>query len=60
MKHEWWVYSTCLSTGWLMLECAITKQTAYVKNPSKKEWSEAFRAPSHPYRWYDESRVELS
>jgi hypothetical protein len=30
---------------------------AAVEDPSKEEWSQAFHAPSSPYRWLDESRV---
>src|SRR5262249_52768135 len=32
---------------------------ATVNDPSKEEWSEAFQAPSKPYRWHDEARVGI-
>jgi len=57
LKPEWWVYSTALSKGWLMVECKKTHATGTVRDPSPEEWKAAFYAPSHPYRWYDESRV---
>jgi hypothetical protein len=56
-EHEWWVFSTALYEGWLMLYCDKTGKTGSVRDPSKEEWSRAFTAPSDPYRWYDESRV---
>lgn len=55
--HEWWVYSTALTEGWIMLVCDKTGQTGTVRDPSKEEWAEAFHAPSEPYRWHDEARV---
>lgn len=56
-SHEWFVISTSLSEGWLILHCKKTDKIGYIKNPSKKEWAEAFCAPENPYRWFDNSRV---
>jgi hypothetical protein len=56
-QHEWWVFSTALREGWLMLYCETTGQTGSVRDPSKEEWAKAYNAPSNPYRWHDESRV---
>lgn len=56
-KYDWWVYSTALGNGWLMLECRATGATGTVRDPSAKEWSDAFTAPSDPYRWTDDTRV---
>lgn len=54
---EWWVFSTALMQGWLMLYCEKTGSTGSVRDPSIEEWDAAFTAPSNPYRWYDDSRV---
>jgi hypothetical protein len=40
-----------------MLQCVECGLMGIVEDPSKQEWSEAFYAPSSPYRWLDESRV---
>ena len=58
-KHEWWVYSTALTEGWLMLSCRLTEKTGTVRDPNLNEWQTAFYAPSNPYQWYDESRVVI-
>lgn len=55
--HEWVVFSTALANGCLMLQCAVCGLHGTVEDPSKQEWSEAFTAPSRPYRWRDEARV---
>lgn len=55
--HDWWVYSTSVSDGVLMLECRKTGHRGYVPNPTSEEWSRAFHAPSNPYRWDDDDRV---
>ena len=57
--HEWVVFSTALAEGWLMLQCVECGRHGTVENPSREEWSEAFHAPSRPYRWRDEARVVL-
>lgn len=59
-KHDWWVYSTAIAQGWLMVECRITGKKGTVRDPSKKEWTDAFTAPSKPYRWTDNSRVTVN
>jgi len=58
-KHEWWVFSTALKQGWLMLICDLTGATGSVRDPTSEEWSKAFYAPSKPYRWHDESRIVI-
>lgn len=55
--HTWVVFSTAVADGWLMLQCVDCGFHGVVKDPTKKEWSKAFRAPSRPYIWSDESRV---
>jgi len=58
-QHEWVVFSTALAEGRLMLQCVECGAMGTVDEPSKEEWSEAFHAPSRPYRWADEARVHL-
>ena len=58
-EHEWVVFSTAVDQGWLMLQCVNCGLHATVDDPSKEEWSEAFYAPSQPYRWHDEARVVI-
>jgi hypothetical protein len=58
-EHEWVVFSTALAEGWLMLQCIKCLAMATVDDPSEEEWSEAFYAPSTPYRWLDDSRVTI-
>jgi hypothetical protein len=57
--YDWWVFSTALSEGWLMLYCPKTGKTGSVRNPSKTEWAKAFDAPNNPYQWHDNSRVVI-
>jgi hypothetical protein len=57
--HEWVVFSTALEEHWLMLQCIGCGWHGVVEAPSAREWSQAFRAPSRPYRWYDEARVKI-
>jgi hypothetical protein len=56
-RHDWFVFSTCLSTVELMLECRECGELGTVAAPTKEEWSQAFQAPSHPYRWAEDARV---
>ncbi len=56
-EHEYVVFSTALEEGCLMLQCVNCGLHATVDDPSKEEWSEAYHAPSKPYRWHDETRV---
>ncbi len=61
MDRDWWVYSTALASGALMLKCRKTGAEGVVRNPTKEEWAAAFWAPSHPYRWYGgDCRVEVT
>ncbi|MEQ8511534.1 MAG: hypothetical protein RLN67_13840 [Algiphilus sp.] len=50
-SREWWVISTSLVDAALILECDGTGALGIVRDPTKQEWSEAFHAPSNPYRW---------
>lgn len=60
VKRKWWVYSTAIANGVLMLECRETGEYGIVRNPSREEWAKAFYAPSNPYRWRGgDDRVEL-
>lgn len=59
MKNDWWVYSTAIAEGVLMLQCKVTGAKGIVTNPSEEEWNEAYHAPSKPYHWTGgEDRVE--
>jgi hypothetical protein len=58
-SHEWVVFSTCLGTVELMVECAKCGAFGTVASPTQEEWSEAFHAPSKPYAWHDPSRVTI-
>lgn len=57
--REWWVFSTCIGTRELMVQCRLTGSFGVVPNPSRLEWGDAFTAPSRPYRWLDDSRVVI-
>lgn len=50
-QHEWVVFSTCIGTIEIMCECATCGAFGVVADPFQEEWSKAFHAPSHPYRW---------
>lgn len=56
-EHDWWVVSTAILTGVLMLECKSCELRGIVENPSAQEWEAAFYAPSTPYKWKDKDRV---
>lgn len=58
-KNDWWVYSTAVGTGVIMVECQNTGARGIIRDYTKDEWAAAFYAPSAPYRWADVSRVEL-
>lgn len=59
--REWWVVSTALADGFLMLSCSKTGANGIVRDPTKEEWSEAFSAPSNPYQWAGgDDRVEVT
>lgn len=53
----WYVYSTALKEGWLMLMNDVTRSTGTVRDPTKEEWARAFTAMSDPYPWDDVSRI---
>lgn len=50
-EEDWWVYSTTVADGAILVENRTTKQRATVRDPSPEEWTAAFHAPSSPYRW---------
>lgn len=56
--HEWVVYSTALQECYLLVQCVRCGMAGIVADPTRKEWSNAYRAPSRPYRWADNTRVE--
>jgi hypothetical protein len=56
-NHEWVVFSTALADVSLMVRCDGCGAWGTVDDPSAEEWSEAFHAPTKPYRWNDGSRV---
>lgn len=58
-KRDWYVVSTALAETCLLLECRNTGKTGVVNNPSEEEWNMAYHAPSNPYKWNDDSRVEI-
>lgn len=59
VEREWWVFSTAIKDVVLMLTCAKTGAYGIVRDPSRVEWKAAFFAPTEPYRWHDDSRVEI-
>jgi hypothetical protein len=50
-NHRWIVFSTALSSGFLMLRCSKCHASGLVKSPTTKEWNKAYHAPSSPYVW---------
>jgi hypothetical protein len=58
-EHEWVVFSTTLAERCLMLNCVKCAMHGSVDAPSEQEWSEAFNAPTRPYRWTDHSRITI-
>ena len=48
-----------LEEGWLILQCVTCGAHGTIDAPTEKEWSEAFHAPSRPYRWTDAARVTV-
>ena len=59
VRREWWVVSTAIVDVVLIVECQLTGAMGIVRNPSRSEWSDAFHAPSKPYRWMEASRVHV-
>ena len=58
-EHEWTVYSTALAQVCLELYCNKCAIHGAVLDPSAEEWSQAFEAPSKPYRWHENERVTV-
>ena len=50
-EHKWIVFSTALVNSCLMLICEHCNINGTINNPTKKEWEEAFYAPSKSYEW---------
>ena len=57
-EHEWWVFSTCLGDCTIMCGCNCGA-FGVVREHTIEEWQLAFYAPSNPFRWADNSRVEF-
>ncbi len=57
MKRDWWVYSTAIANGSILVQCHKTGAYGHIPNPSSREWNKAFYAPSNPYRWKESERV---
>lgn len=57
--NDWWVYSTAVADGAILVENRTTGQRATVSDPSEEEWGAAFHAPSNPYRWADLERLAI-
>jgi len=57
--HEWVVFSTALTEGWLMLQCVECGTHGTVEDPSEIEWAKAFHAPSKPYHWSEDARIRV-
>jgi len=55
-KHSWTVYSTVLEGRAICLKCWCGA-LGTVENPTNREWSKAFFAPSRPYTWKSAHRV---
>jgi hypothetical protein len=58
-NHEWEVFSTAIAERWLMVQCLDCGLHGTVNDPTKKEWTEGFSAPTRPYRWHDQARVVI-
>ncbi len=59
MEHEWIVFSTAVGVGCLMLRCQQCEAFGTIDDPTLDEWKTAFYAPSNPYRWSDNKRVNI-
>jgi hypothetical protein len=59
LESNWWVYSTAVAEGAILVENHTTGQRATVRDPSPEEWSAAFHAPSNPYRWLYPERLAI-
>ena len=56
---DWWVYSTAVGSGTIMVECRNTGRLGVVKQYTSKEWGDAFYAPDTPYPWTEPDRVTV-
>jgi hypothetical protein len=57
MERNWWVYSTAVEDGALLVEDRNSGDRGYVPDPTEAEWKAAFHAPRNPYPWKDGARV---
>jgi hypothetical protein len=53
------VFSTALKDVCLMLQCVECGAVGTVNDPTLEEWREAYHAPSTPYQWEENNRVEI-
>lgn len=58
-QHEWGVFSAVLEDVALLVQCVECGAYGKVTDPTADEWQRAFHAPSNPYSWPDNKRVEL-
>lgn len=58
-SHRWFVYSTGISLGCIMVKCAKCPAEGLVYGWTIKEWQKAYDAPSNPYEWFDNDRVTV-
>jgi hypothetical protein len=58
-ESDWWVYSTALADGVILVENRTTGARGAIHDWTKEEWTKAFHAPSKPYPWTDVARVRV-
>ena len=59
-EHKWIVFSTAVVSVALILRCKTCGKVGVVKDPTAREWSKAFHAPTDPYPWRGKAaRVEV-
>ena len=58
-KCDWWVYSTAVADGAILVENRTTGERATVCDPTPEEWGVAFHAPSQPYLWLYPERLMI-
>jgi hypothetical protein len=59
VQSDWWVYSTAVGDGAILVENRSTGQRGIISHPTPDEWSDAFHAPSSPYRWLEPERIAV-
>lgn len=69
-RGKFWVYSAVTKKGWRVVSTAMCPpvimlehadgRTGTVATYSRKEWADAYYAPSKPYPWTDESRIVVT